>query len=194
MKHTTSRMLFAYWDAVRGSRLLPERGEIQPGGMRHVLADTFMLEASREAGTRFRLAGTRLTSLFGRDLTGTTFRDLWTAQDRDELDGLVVTAVTEAVGLLVGLNGVNENASRLPLELLLLPLRNRPVTEGRLLGALSPHSVPSWAGLVPLRSLETTSFRVIRPGALVERFGPSELRPEAGGRRELFVVHEGGRI
>ena len=46
MKHATSRMLFAYWDALRGERSSPERGAINPGAIRHILADTFILEIS----------------------------------------------------------------------------------------------------------------------------------------------------
>ena len=44
MKHSTSRMLFSYWDALRGERAAPERSEIEPGEIRHILADTFILE------------------------------------------------------------------------------------------------------------------------------------------------------
>ena len=44
MKHPTSRMLFSYWDGLRGARAARERGEIEPGEIRHILADTFVLE------------------------------------------------------------------------------------------------------------------------------------------------------
>ena len=42
MKHATTRMLFAYWDTLRGERAAPDRGEIEPGEIRHILADTFI--------------------------------------------------------------------------------------------------------------------------------------------------------
>src|SRR5215204_4458470 len=49
MKHATTRMIFGYWDALRGERSAPERGEIEPGEIRHVLADTFVLEVRARA-------------------------------------------------------------------------------------------------------------------------------------------------
>ena len=56
MKHATSRMLFAYWDAARGERASPERSEIEPGAIRHILADTFILEIGANGTAEFRLA------------------------------------------------------------------------------------------------------------------------------------------
>ena len=152
-------MLFAYWDAVRGERAAPERGDVKPGEMRHVLADAFVL--SREPGhdAAFRLAGTRLSALFGRELSGSGFPALWAASERAEAGRVVDT-----VGAILGLLGRNQNGSELALEMLILPLRHRGRTDARLLGAMSPAAVPSWAGLVPLRDLRTISLRVIEPG------------------------------
>lgn len=190
MKHTTSRMLFAYWDALRGERAAPERGAIQPGAMRHVLADSFVLGRDGTDGAIFRLAGSRCAALFCRDLKGDAFADLWPAEARAEPDRLVEIVTGDMVGAVAGLAASNVNGSALALELLLLPLRHRGKTDVRLIGALSPAAFPSWAGLVPLARIETRSVRIIetasRPG-----FGPG---PDAlPPRRNLFVVHEGGR-
>ncbi|HEY0354137.1 MAG TPA: PAS domain-containing protein, partial [Enterovirga sp.] len=65
MKHATSRMLFSYWDSLRGERAAPERSDVEPGAIRHILADTFILGIDGEAGATFRLAGTRCSALFG---------------------------------------------------------------------------------------------------------------------------------
>ena len=191
MKHTTSRMLFAYWDALRGERAAPDRGDVQPGGMRHVLADAFMLAREGESGPVFRLSGTRLRALFGRDLKDEGFRGLWSRDGRLEADGLVRLVTEDTIGLVIGLLGRNENGSELPLEMLLLPLRHRGRTDTRLLGALSPASIPSWAGLVPLRSLETRSLRTVLPSRDPDRDEAAFPR-EARQRRTMFVVHEGG--
>lgn len=193
MKHTTSRMLFAYWDALRGERAAPDRGDVQPGGMRHVLADTFMLGREDESGQAFRLVGTRVRALFGRDLKGESLRGLWSAEGRVEADELVRLVAEDTIGLVIGLLARNENGSELPLEMLLLPLRHRGRTDARVLGSLSPASVPSWAGLVPLRSLETRSLRTIQPTRNPDRDEAAFPR-EPRRRRTMFVVHEGGRI
>ncbi len=75
MKHPTSRLLHAYWNGLRGARAAPERGEIEPGEIRHVLADSLILEidAPRQSAT-VRLAGTRLCALFGAELRASPSR------------------------------------------------------------------------------------------------------------------------
>src|SRR5215211_6129940 len=108
MKHATTRMIFAYWDALRGERAAPERGEIEPGEIRHVLADTFMLEIGEGQRAEFRLGGTRLCSLFGRELKGRPLHELWPADGQDEIQHLVDIVVDETAGLVAGLVGITD--------------------------------------------------------------------------------------
>lgn len=192
MKHATSRMLFAYWDGLRGERAVPERRDVQPGGMRHVLADTFILALDAPQPPTFRLAGSRVCSLFCGDLGGRPFASIWGPEGQGEAARLVRCVVQNTTGLVAGLAGTNENGSTVLLELILLPLKHRARMQARVLGALSPAAVPSWAGLVPLRRVETRSVRVILPGHL-EDDGFGEHAPPSLERRHLFVVHEGGQ-
>ena len=55
----------------------PERTDIEPGAIRAVLADAFILALDRGAGHPIRLAGTRMCALFGREIKGKSFLDLW---------------------------------------------------------------------------------------------------------------------
>ena len=73
MKHPSTRELFDYWNARRGRRLAPERDDIEPGHIRRVLADTFIFAFDEGKGHPFRLAGTRVCALFGRELKGEAF-------------------------------------------------------------------------------------------------------------------------
>ena len=158
--------------------------------MRHVLADTFLLDVDRHRDTIYRLAGTRCSALFGRELKGTAFSAPWPAPQRAEAERLVATVTADTLGLVVGILGSNAEGADLPLEMLLLPLRHRGRTDARLLGSLAPATLPSWVGLIPLTTFETTSIRVIQTAA--SRW--SAVSPqEAADRRRRFVVHEGGR-
>ena len=76
MKTTNAQAIFAYWDRLRGARSAPERGEIEPGAVRHALLDTFILENGAD-GLTIRLAGTRLCALFGGELKDRSFNSLW---------------------------------------------------------------------------------------------------------------------
>src|SRR5436190_23143037 len=80
MKHATTREVFAYWDNCRGGRLAPDRSDIEPGAIRNVLSDTFILTSDHKAGHPFRLAGTRLCAVMGCDLKGEPFADLSSEQ------------------------------------------------------------------------------------------------------------------
>jgi hypothetical protein len=77
MKHPSNRELFDYWNERRGERLAPERADIEPAAIRHVLGDTFVIEMSGSDSHQFRIAGTRLCALFGRELKAESFLKLW---------------------------------------------------------------------------------------------------------------------
>ena len=149
MKHATTRMIFAYWDALRGERSAPERGEIEPGEIRHVLADTFVLEVAPERTATIRLAGTRICAFFGRELRGEAFDRLWHPDAAEDVHHAIEAVVEEAAGVVAGLSAATEEGASAELEMILLPLRHRGQPHARILGALSPAVVPPWIGLYP---------------------------------------------
>lgn len=165
MKNTSTRLVFDYWDQLRGERAAPERGEIEPGALRHALADTFILE-NEPIGPVFRLAGTRVCALLGEELRGRAFTALWQdVQTQADMRRLAETVMGETAGAVAGLSGETALGSPLYLELLLLPLRYRGRTNARMLGALSPASAPAWLGLDTLISMRMISLRMLWPPA-----------------------------
>jgi hypothetical protein len=192
MKHAATRMIFSYWDALRGERAAPERGEIEPGEIRHVLADTFILEIQEEGRCDFRLAGTRICALFGRELKGSQFDGVWTQAAKAEATRNVEIVTMETAGIVAGITGETSSGESLELEMILLPLRHRGRTHSRVLGALSPAFLPHWLGFDSLTGMTTSSTRVIWPTGRVQtrEFAAADDPYE---RRRRFVVHEGGR-
>ena len=192
MKHTTSRMLFSYWDALRGQRAAPERRDIDPGEIRHILADSFILEIEDRGAACIRLAGTRLCALFGRELKGSPLHELWPQAGRDEIRHFIEIVSDETAGVVAGLVGVTPEGPTLELEMLLLPLRHGGRTHSRILGAISPMAAPPWLGLYALDRLETASLRVIWPSGR-PRHEWRRVETPADKRRQ-FVLHQGGRV
>lgn len=190
MRHPTSRMLFAYWDGLRGERSAPDRGEVEPGAIRHILADTFILEM--EAGVaQFRLAGTRLCALFGSELKGRIFAGLWKEDGRAEIQRLVGAVQDDAAGIVGGIVGETQSGRTVDLEILLLPLRHHGKTHSRMLGAISPAAIPVWLGMDPIVDLRTVSLRIVWPSG---RRTPLDLPADTSqDRRRRLVVHQGGR-
>lgn len=189
MKNPSTRLVFDYWDKLRGERSAPERGEIEPGALRHALADTFLLE-NEPIGPVFRLAGTRLCALFGRELRGRPFGALWSdVEAQGDMRRLVQTVMDETAGAVAGLAAETQNGATVHLELLLLPLRYRGRTHARMLGALSPALTPEWLGLDTLDSMRMISLRMIWPDARATR----SQEPTAAETRPKLMLLPGGR-
>jgi hypothetical protein len=207
MKHPSIRELFEYWNGQRGSRLAPERAEIEPGAIRRVLADTFILSVEPAAGHPFRIAGTRVCALFNRELKGEAFLDLWSTESRRDVSDLLTIVADESVAVAASASAVCTAQAGLPsqraidrvrLELVLLPLRHHGRTDARFLGALAPSEPPAWLGTSPPAGLTLGTHRYVGPAAAGTPRG-SAILPKAhlalgGGRiRHGFVVYDGGQ-
>jgi hypothetical protein len=189
MKHAASRELYAYWDERRGTRSAPERAEIEPGAIRQVLSDAFILALDTGAGHPFRLAGTRICALFGRELKSESFIGLWAAASQPTVSDLLSILDQERVGTVAGVTARNGDGEPIELELMLLPLGATRPSLARTIGVLAPLKIPPWLGSSPLGALTLGGRRHI--GAEVE----TRLLPRfMAARRRHLVVHEGGRI
>ncbi len=153
MKHAASRELYAYWEERRGQRPAPERADIEPGAIRAALSDTFILELDATDGHSFRLAGTRVCALFGRELKGESFVDLWDLGSRDPIADLLAISTDESVGTVAGVTAHSTAGEPLELELLLLPLGMRRPRLARTIGILAPLKPPAWLGVNPIGAL-----------------------------------------
>jgi hypothetical protein len=189
MKHAASRELYAYWEERRGKRSAPERAEIEPGAIRQVLSDAFILALDAGTGHPFRLAGTRVCALFGRELKGESFIGQWAAASQPTVTDLLAILDQERVGTVAGVSAQSGDGEPIDLELLLLPLGAARPSLARTIGILAPLKIPPWLGSSPLGALTLGGRRHV--GAEVEtRLLPRFMAP----RRGHLVVHEGGRL
>jgi hypothetical protein len=133
MKHASTRELHAYWTARRGTRPAPERNDIEPGAIRRVLADTFMLNFDIVGGHPFRIAGTRVCAAFGRELKGAAFVDIWAADSRELVRDILSIVATESIGRRIGREPRRGGAwARAPGAAIGAPRRHRHAHSGRL--------------------------------------------------------------
>ncbi len=184
MKHPSSRKFFAYWDDRRGAARAPDRSEIEPGAVRDLLGDIFVLSYDPAAGYPFRVAGTRICALLGGDQKGSGFSTLFNAGCRREIEDLVGIVAEEMQPAVAGIVATADDGSVTHLELLLLPFNNRAHTPLSLTGLLAPfggeHRVVS--------DFNLTSWRYL---GHPPRLGPRMLRKLAVARG--FMVYEGLR-
>ncbi len=220
MKHASTQALYAYWNSLRNDRPAPERQEIEPSDIRRLLGDTFIIEAVETDKFIYRLAGTRLCSLYCRELKGRNFLTGWQGRDSNAITTMLNAVSQEAAAAVVGIDGLNLRKKSVPLEMILLPLQVHGEGYKRILGTCVPMSQPYWMGIHPLTELKISSLRLIwpdeRPHFYKERNSqpfdldmveqpatgstvpplPAELEhPVADNARKIahLVVYDGGR-
>src|ERR1700689_601996 len=183
MKHPSSREFFAYWDARRGDARAPDRCEIEPGAVRGLLGDIFVLSYDAASGYPFRVAGTRVCALRGCDLKDRSFSALFAPDGRREIEDIIAVVAEEMLAAVAGISATSQDGSPAHLELLLLPFNARAHTPISLTGLLAPFE----SEYARLRSLTLTSWRYLDqpPQALV----PRALRKLKIARG--FMVYEG---
>ncbi|MBH0238976.1 PAS domain-containing protein [Methylobrevis albus] len=208
-----TQTLFEYWTRLRGRRVAPDRHEVEPGDIREILGDTFILEATDRQTYSVRLAGTRLCAAYCRELKGRNLLDLWTGKDREAVASLLAAIVEDGAAAIVGLAAQNERGQSVPVEIMFLPLRHGGSRNNRIIGCFAPHEQPYWLGLHPIVRQPIMSLRLIWPDeapAFLRKAEPADAEPltaerpraavgdrrlrQVGGRTVAHLtVYEGGR-
>ncbi len=191
MKHPSNRELFDYWNERRGERLAPERAEIEPSAVRQVLGDTFVLQVNGIDNHLFRLAGTRLCALFGRELKSKSFMKLWQRSGQTAVRELIAVVMEEKIRSVASVTGATSDdmLASVNLEMLLLPLAYHSRGKASVLGALAPMAATYWLGAKAIGPLALGMFRHI--GAAADT---APLFKAAAGRlKHGLTVYDGGR-
>lgn len=186
MKHPSNRALFAYWDSKRDGAAAPDRSAIEHDALRALLGDVFVLSCDAAAGFPFRVAGTRLCALFGRDLKGESLPALFVADHRRQCEEVIGIVGDEMIAVVAGLTCRRPDGVLAQLELLLLPFAQRPHTPASMTGLLAPLGDRFLGPIGPLR---LTSWRAI--GRPPRGFAPRQLRKLRVARG--LTVYEGIR-
>jgi hypothetical protein len=196
MRHQVSKDLFAYWSELKGARSAPDRADIDPGAIKHILADTFILEVDADGRFPLRLSGGRVNALWMREQKGRSFVDLWRPEDRPSMSSAATTVVDGVAPVVAGAKSRIDGHAPLELELLLLPLRHFGKTHSRVLGALSPVYQPEWLGQLRSGPLELVSMRVIEAADVRARVSTNASFPFAKmvPTRPRLVVHNGDKV
>jgi hypothetical protein len=189
LRLATTQRLFAHWDQLRG--------DIDPAHLRNYLADVFMLDAQPWQEGRVRLAGTRICELFGRELKGQRFPELWFESERAEVCRLLGAVTGGMHGLVASLTGETSQGREIDLEVLLLPVRPNASSQCGAIGSFATLALPTWFGVDAITALSTKTIRIIEQGARARTpFGriPAPLEPRREARQHLVVIPGGKRV
>lgn len=170
MRQTTSTEIFTYWERIRGDADAPMRNMIQPSAVSHILPELFILENTANNNPRFRLAGTAICNLMGREIRGEDFAALWAGSQQDDPVRIAAGVMTHVVPALINATGYCISGRSMAFEVVLMPLRTSGNTCERLLGCLTPAGHSAWLGNERLEFLALDRSRLLydRPARLVE--------------------------
>lgn len=198
MRQKVSKELYSYWSRLKGARAAPERADIDPGAIRGVLADTFIIEVDEAGDFPIRLSGTRLNALWLKDQKAVSFVSLWNDEDQRTIAAALLTVIDGVAPVVAGARARPKDLAPLELELLLLPLRHFGKTHSRILGSLAPGHQPDWLGVTAAGPLDLLSLRILQPNTaryVEPNFRPIEHAPDysQAPNRPRLVVLEGGK-
>jgi hypothetical protein len=192
LKHPYSHQLFAYWNERRGERPAPERSDIDPGAMRRILGDSFVLSSQADQIPTFRVAGTRLCALFGQELRGEPFTTIWDGDSAVQIRDLTTIIADEGVGIVAGASAHAAHDLQCHFEMVLLPLAHRGQLGRRMLGSIATLERPYWLGVWPAAPLSLGVIQFIgadtTPESLVKADALHAFRPK---RHNLTVIPGG---
>lgn len=182
MRHTTSTEIFTYWEQIRGNADAPMRKLVQPSAISHILPELFILENTVDDNPRFRLAGTAICNLMGREIRGEDFAGLWAGSQQEDPVRIAAGVMTHVVPALINATGYCINGRSMTFEMVLMPLRTSGDTCDRLLGCLAPTAQSAWLSNERLEFLALDRSRLLyeRPARLVESPAhpdPTDLLP-----------------
>lgn len=202
MKHRATRELFDYWNGLRGSRLAPERADIDLVAIRGLIANMFMLEVDAEHHFPFVLSGTRVNALGCHEQNGRSFLDLWTPEDARQVGAMLLTVLDAACPIVATAIAQPDGLADHEIEILLLPLGRAGQKRARILGLTAAAAAPSWLGLLPVEALRLVGAEAIeapRPKPAFDtraarELAKSQAQPQKTVRNIRHLrVFEGGR-
>ena len=137
MRTATSKTLYGYWNQIRGTRIAPRRFEVEPVSIARILPETFILECSGRSSAKFRLAGTFICDLFGREFRGRDITELWNGPDRSLIESALDSIVKCGSVAILDVNAMAPSGRSLELEIAMMPLVHSGDSINRIIGCLT---------------------------------------------------------
>lgn len=121
----TIALVEAYWQNLRGSRLVPLRSEVDPRGFETALDFAFVVEQTSAGVARFRLAGRHFHDVMGMDVRGMPVTSLFATKSREEFSGAIAQVFQGPEVLSLDLmSAASATRPALTAQMVLLPLRS----------------------------------------------------------------------
>ena len=174
----------SYWEALRGSRLVPKRSEIDPRGIEHALEYTFVLERIAIGMARFRIAGSHLCNIMGMEVRGMPLSSFITPSGHETLGSVLEDVFQSPSACELEMEAeVGRKKPAMEARMVLMPLRSDLGDVSRILGCFVAKGE---LGTQPRRfEIVTTKLRCLSAGK-IEQYVPQqcEIAARPSGFRE----------
>lgn len=129
--------LEAYWEALRGGRLMPNRAEIDPRGIEQALEYSFIVERIAPGIARLRIAGSHMSDLMGMEVRGMPLTSFITPGSRRQLSDILEEIFETPATCSLQLHSEQKTGMpALDARMVLMPLKSDLGDVSRILGAL----------------------------------------------------------
>ncbi len=128
------RELFDYWFEIAGAKTIPSRADFDPLRVPHLLPHLGLIDL-RDGFDRglFRLAGTRLRDIYGKEITGLRLSEVFTGSCADPWSRIHMRIVAEFVSAQGVTHGPAEGRDHVVLFWLRLPFSDDGARVDRIL-------------------------------------------------------------
>jgi hypothetical protein len=160
--HPGSRKLFVHWETARAERAYPTREDFALTPVRELMADMVIIEKDHlRQSFKLRLAGTRVCSLFGHNMTGANILEGWDNFESEVISRHLDLALKELQPVLIRMRFITDTRQQVAAELIALPIQVRESNRVQLIGGLFPFREAKAIGHTHLIQRELVSARAI---------------------------------
>lgn len=189
--HPGSRQLFRYWESLRAERPCPRKDEIELKNIVDMVPNLTIIERTPKLKSwQFRLAGTKIYSLFGKEMTNEDVLQGWDSFERGVVANCLDISQTRLQPCLIRMRFISAQNEVIAAEMIGLPVQG---VDGQIqiFGGLFPFHDGRLSNMESFTRRELVSARMIWTehdegnmllGA-VGRKAPAQLHVIQGGLR-----------
>ncbi len=137
--HPGCRALFRYWESLRAERPCPRKDELDLKQIVQIVPFLSIIEHVTETKPwKFRLAGTQICAVFGREMTGLDALSGWDGFERNVIGNCLHMSKDRLQPSLIRMRFISEQNEVLAAEMIGLPVQNGKFAPVEILGGIFP--------------------------------------------------------
>jgi hypothetical protein len=195
--HPGSRQLFRQWEMLRAERACPTREDFEFAQLKGILPDVVIIDRDFLRNSfKFRLAGTRVCTLFNQNLTGGNVLSGWDSFEADVISRHLLTVINQQQPAVVRMRLTTDRGQVIAAEMVALPVQMRNSHRIQIIGGLFPFRAAQSLGHAGITNRELVSARVIwtEHQAPLERAAPEKNLPPLPEAFRKFTLIDGGKV